>query len=152
MTAVEKRTGKSKHVTISNALKPKSEAEIEAGRKRIQDLYESRADMVDQAWDTNADLEEELVDSGAAVVAAVEGRPSSPLHRSTQAGRDREMDDLLNRLRRLLGTMHEEDREEAIELNARLESAAANGDAAEVKQATKALKELLFFVEGQGVR
>jgi hypothetical protein len=45
--------------------------------------------------------------------------------------------------------MHAEDREEAIDLHEKIDSATASGDAAALKEATNALKELLFFVEGQ---
>ena len=42
VAAIEKRTGKSKHITIANALQAKSDAEIAAARKRIADLYMRR--------------------------------------------------------------------------------------------------------------
>ena len=42
VAAVEKRTGKSKQITIANALQAKTEEEIAAGRKRIQELFESQ--------------------------------------------------------------------------------------------------------------
>jgi hypothetical protein len=45
--------------------------------------------------------------------------------------------------------MHAEDREEAIDLHEKIGTATASGDAAALKQAAGALKELLFFVEGQ---
>jgi len=45
--------------------------------------------------------------------------------------------------------MHEEDREEAIDLNAQIESAIAANDATALKQAASDLRELLFFVEGR---
>ena len=42
--AVEKLTGKSKQITIGNALQAKTPEEIAAGRKRIHELFESRAE------------------------------------------------------------------------------------------------------------
>src|SRR5277367_4847949 len=44
VAAVEKRTGKSKQITIANALQAKTPEQIAAGRKRIQELFESRAE------------------------------------------------------------------------------------------------------------
>src|SRR5438874_5216805 len=42
VTAIEKLTGKSKQITITNALQARSDAEIANARKRIEDLYASR--------------------------------------------------------------------------------------------------------------
>ena len=140
VAAVEKRTGKSKHIRIANALRAKSAEEIAAGRKRIQELYETRGEMVDDAWETAEDLEEDVVDAGARVIEMpAPVRPDA----------DAEIEGLLERSRRLLTKMHAEDREEAIDLHEKIDTAMASGDAAALKGATAALKELLFFVEGQ---
>ncbi len=48
VAAVEKRTGKSKQITIANALAAKSPEEIAAGRKRIQELFASRSAEFDE--------------------------------------------------------------------------------------------------------
>ena len=61
-----------------------------------------------------------------------------------------EAQELLERSRRLLPGMHAEDREEAIGLHETIEAALSSGDSAALEEATRALKELLFFVEGQG--
>jgi len=139
VAAVEKRTGKSKHIRIANALRAKSAEEIAAGRKRIQELYQTRGEMVDDSWETTEDLDEDVVDAGAHAIAAPEPAPAA----------DAELANLLERSRRLLGTMHAEDREEAIDLHEKIDVAQSSGDAAALKEATSALKELLFFVEGQ---
>ena len=142
VAAVEKLTGKSKHIRIANALREKSAAEIAAGRKRIQELYESRGEMVDDEWEATEDLddEEELVDAGAKVIE---------LPAPARSGGDAEAEGLLERLQRLLPKMHAEDREEAIGLHEKIATALASGDAAALKGAMAELKELLFFVEGQ---
>jgi len=44
--------------------------------------------------------------------------------------------------------MHEEDREEAVDLNERIEQALAGSDRAGLEAAAE-LRELLFFVEGR---
>jgi len=140
VTAVEKRTGKSKHIRIANALRAKSAEEIAAARQRIQELYETRGEMVDEAWETPEDLEEDVVDAGAHVIEMPAPVP---------AGGDAEIERLLDRSRRLLAKMHAEDREEAIDLHEKIDAAMASGDAAALRQAADALKELLFFVEGR---
>ena len=73
VTAVEKRTGKSKQITIANALQAKSAEEIAAGRKRIAELYHSRTGLLDEAWDEDAG-EEALV---AAAGSSANGGTSS---------------------------------------------------------------------------
>jgi len=140
VAAVEKRTGKSKHIRIANALRAKSAEEIAAGRKRIQELYQTRGEMADGAWETTEDLEEDVVDAGARVI-------EMPAPERADGGA--EIERLLERSRRLLATMHVDDREEAIDLHEKIDTALASGDAAALGEATGALKELLFFVEGQ---
>jgi DNA-binding FadR family transcriptional regulator len=61
---------------------------------------------------------------------------------------EREANDLVERSRQLLGSMHPEDKEEAIELHERIQTAIAANDPEGLKKATTALRELLFFVEG----
>ena len=149
VTAVEKRTGKSKQVTITNALRTKSPEEIAAGRRRIQQLYERHEDQV---LDVDA-VDGEVLDGDAvreealAVGAAPSGTVVSIDSANAQANRD--TINLRERSRRLLGNMHAEDREEAINLNEEIESALASGDSRALQAASEALRELLFFVEGQ---
>jgi hypothetical protein len=56
---------------------------------------------------------------------------------------------LLDRSRQLMARMHDEDKDEAIDLHERIATAIANKDAQALAEASAALKELLFFVEGQ---
>lgn len=164
VTAVEKRTGKSKHITIANALRTKSAKEIDAGRKRLQELYESRGENLDVFAD-DADMEEETEEkalgAGAAAIAsgnaiAIDGGGShdrwgsGPHDDAAPAGAGREVRGLIDRSHRLLEKMHAEDREEAINLLEGIDAAIESRDAAALRQASEALKELLFFVEGQG--
>jgi molecular chaperone DnaK (HSP70) len=127
VAAVEKRTGKSKHITIANALHAKSPEEIAAGRKRIQELYEGNTEEPDHAWEPQ--------DAAPAV--------SLPSASDGEA----EVRDLMERSRRLLDSMHAEDREEAIDLHEKIGAALESGDSAALGEASRALKELLFFVE-----
>lgn len=134
VTAVEKRTGKSKRVSIENALRAKTAEEIEAGRKRLEQLFEGRDSFDDEVIESNAvELEpEETVPVAAA-------RPLL----------DRDTDNLIERSRRLLDGMHPDDREEAIGLHERIQAAAEAGDQHELDAASNALKELRFFIEGK---
>jgi len=148
VTAVEKRTGKAKHVTIANALRAKTEAEIAAGRKRIQELYQSRgADLLDQVWGAGVADEEEDYEEAAAV--QIDSGKTVVMNPPAAAPGESKAQDLMDRSRGLLGKMHADDREEAIDLHEKIEAAIAAGDSAALEQASKALKELLFFVEGQ---
>ena len=80
---------------------------------------------------------------------------SSRLHvaegRSVVCGADSEAlgdaDNLLERSRRLLGRIHPEDQEDAIDLHERIDSAIASRNTAGLNEACDELKELLFFVE-----
>jgi molecular chaperone DnaK len=146
VAAVEKRTGKSKHIRIENALRAKSAEEIAAGRKRIQELYETRGEMAGDEWDTTDDVEEEGLDEDEAPEVDAEVIETPALAR---AGGDIEIDALLERSRKLLAKMHGEDREEAIDLHQKIDTAMKTGDVVAVKAAADELKELLFFVEGR---
>jgi molecular chaperone DnaK (HSP70) len=141
VAAVEKITGKSKHIRIANALREKSAEEIAAGRKRIQELYDTRGEMAEESWETMEHGEESVVDAGANVI-------EMPAPASSDG--NAEADGLVERSRRLLDKMHAEDREEAIGLHEKIAAAQESGDAAALQSATGELKELLFFVEGQG--
>jgi molecular chaperone DnaK (HSP70) len=148
VAAVEKTTGKTKHIRIENALRAKSAEEIAAGRKRIQELYETRGEMPDDDWDTAEDLAEDLLEEG--VLEEEDGAQAIEIPAPVGAGGDADTERLLERSRRLLSKMHAEDREEAIDLHEKIDKAIATGDTAALREAAGALKELLFFVEGQG--
>jgi molecular chaperone DnaK len=147
VTALEKRTGVSKRITIANALRARSAEEIAAGRKRIQDLYESRSsgvvdndDGVGTIFDIeaeNAEAEDKAVDNVVSIESAL------------PRGVDRDTDNLLERSRRLLETMHPEDREEAIGLHEEIMTASQSGNDEALRRASKSLEELLFFIEGK---
>lgn len=55
----------------------------------------------------------------------------------------------MERSRKLLDRMHAEDREEAIDLHEKIGTAIENGDASALAEASRALRELLFFMEGK---
>ncbi len=135
VTAVEKLTGKSKRITIANAFHEKSAEEIAAGRKRIQELYSSRGEALDLETD------EELSANSGNVIEI------NAVPQSGKMDGDAEAQSLIERSRRLLDTMHAEDREEAIDLHERIGGAIQAKDSKALAESMRALKELLFFVE-----
>lgn len=132
VTAVEKRTGKSKQVNIANAMKAKSAEEMAAARGRIQELYRGRVGTME----AEAEAVWEEAEEPVAVPEVVEVL-------------DDETGKLLARSRALLDKMHADDREEAIDIHERIEAAVEAGDGDGLRAACNALRELLFFVEGQ---
>ncbi len=62
VSAIEKETGKSKQITISNALQAKSDAEIAAARKRIEELYTTREDFTEGFLEEGEDGEEDVLE------------------------------------------------------------------------------------------
>ena len=56
---------------------------------------------------------------------------------------------MIERSRGLLDSIHEEDREEIIDLNQAIESALEEGNEEALLEAMNSLRELLFFVEGR---
>ena len=151
VAAIEKLTGKSKHITIADALQAKSDEEIAAARKRIAELYASREPVFEE--DEEEDDEEvhavEAVEPAWGDVVEVQKTNGKVIPMdSNWVEHRREAVDLIQRSRRLLDTMHAEDKEEAIALTAAIEAAVADRDSHAVVEALKSLKELLFFVEG----
>ena len=154
VTATEKRTGKSKHVTIANALQAKSEAEIAEARKRIQDLFAPREAAFSEIEDEFDDLIEGMVEDQEEVDADAVEEPvqrtstnvitMSPGWTETR----HEAVELIQRSRKLFDVMHSEDKAEAAGLQEAIESAIASHDNKRLVEAVRSLKELLFFVEG----
>ena len=138
VTAIEKETGKSKHITIKNAFASKSPEEIAAARQRLAKLWASREKDFDI---DDADADEITVE--AEEVEELEEPAAEPLAGAEEAAR------LLERSRRLLGQIHSDDVEEVIALHERIDAALSAADAAELEQAVAALRELLFFLEGK---
>lgn len=148
VTAVEKCTGKSKHITISGALRARSAEEIAAGRKRIQDLYRSRPNVLEFPVADAGETVIEAETASAAGAAAIE-EPIVVPGPENRPDREIAAHELMERSRRLFDVMHAEDREEAIGLHEAIQAAIQSGDTAALDEASRALKELLFFSEGQ---
>ena len=149
VTAIEKETGKSKHITIARALQAKSPSEIAAARERLNALYSSRAEEAEESSGETAPDDSALE---GAEITSEEGTGESEEKvisvSPTPLEAEREANDLVERSRQLLDSMHPEDKEEAIELHERIQAAISSNDPEALKKATAALRELLFFVEG----
>jgi len=150
VTSIEKKTGLSKHITIARALETKSEAEIAAARKRIEALFATRQDGDNFENDedlTDADDAQEIGDEASFTIhpAPIEG---SAVEDDWSAAAD-EGRKMMERSRFLLDKIHEDDREEAIDMNQAIEAAIDDRNAAALKQAIHDLREMLFFVEGR---
>ena len=129
VTAIERITGMSKHVRIANAAQTKTDKEIAAGRMRLAALFGGEGYAID------VDAEPVEVDGASEETDFLAGRDAA-------AG-------LLDRSRALLDTMHDEDKEEAIDLHERIEAALEARDVDALEEAAGLLEELLFFVEGR---
>lgn len=158
VSAIEKRSGKSKQITIAGALQAKSEAEIAAARKRIEELFTTREESIDDL--DEGDFGDDLDDAGEAehggnVIETV----AEPVEVQRTNGKALPMDanwaalrheavDLLERARTLAGRMHAQDQAEANVLQEAIEAAVKQHDVRALTDALRSLKELLFFVEG----
>ena len=140
VTAVEKRTGKSKQITIANALQAKSDEEIAEARKRLHEMFASRERFGEEPDDFEADESEN--DKGTPLTI-----DADPM-RAVLPGEE-EAVALMERSRGILDRMHAEDREEAIDLHEKLEAAIDAGNVTALAEASRALRELLFFMEGR---
>ena len=117
VAAVEKRTGKSKHIRIANALRAKSAEEIAAGRKRIQELYETRGEMADDEWETSGGPRRKTGSrkTGMRAAKVIEYTGACARRAATRKSRA-----CWNVRSALLAKMHAEDREEAIDLHEKI--------------------------------
>jgi molecular chaperone DnaK (HSP70) len=131
VTAIEKKSGLSKNITIARALEAKSATEIAAARKRLESLFAGRVQDDEFAGD------------------AVQALPAPAQGSRDWGAAEDEGRQIVDRARRLLDQVHEEDREQVIDLNQAIESAIEGQDDAALKQAVTELRELLFFVEGR---
>jgi molecular chaperone DnaK len=144
VTAIEKRTGLAKHITIEGATTAMSEAEMAQARRRMRVLF------------AEDEGEGEFIEAEEIEFEETEGEESTFVGESARATEDEnrgrrvqisEARALLERSRRLLDTMNAEDREEAISLHEQIESALSTADWDQLHTAMTELADLLFYVE-----
>ena len=133
VTAIEKRTGLAKHITIEGATTALSDAELARARERVQELFGDGDDV--EPDDAPLDEPARRAESDATGDAR-ERRVAVSEARA-----------LLERSRNLLDRMSAEDREEAIGFHETLEAALQARDWARLREAVTELADLLFYVE-----
>ena len=158
VTSIEKRSGLSKHITIARALEAKSEAEIADARKRLETLFATRRDEglldgYDEPLDDDEDEDDDDDDGIDAEFEAESDAASSMIEGSAPVAEwsvaESEGRQLVERSRGMLDRIHEEDREEAIDLSRAIEAAIERRDVTALQQAIHGLREMLFFIEGR---
>jgi molecular chaperone DnaK len=130
VTAIEKRSGLAKHITIEGATTALSEDEIAQARRRTAELF--------------GEAEEEALEEDA---VTVESEVIEEEERRDHRVRISEARALLERSRRLLDKMTAEDREEAIALHEHLEAAMHAQEWERLHELSAELADLLFYVE-----
>src|SRR5207302_5812437 len=128
VTAIEKETGKSKHVTITRALQEKSPSEMASARERMKALYSSRADE---------DENELILEDAHGVSQEAESEPEEKATTDLPHALEmvKEACDLVEQSKRQLGALHSEDQQEAIELHERIDRAIRSNDAEALSKA-----------------
>ena len=161
VTAIEKKTGLSKHVAISGATRQRDSAEMARGREELDRLFAKRVQEDEEAvTESVPPVEGEPTDAFGTPVPPtnVAGAPTvapspAPAEASptVEAGAKAEAEAtaLVARCRQHIAAMHPDDQEEALGLIEEVENATASHDEAALATAVKALSEFLFFVEGK---
>ena len=140
--AIEKRTGLSKHILIKDAIKPKSEAELAQARARLRRLYSGRLDATEAAWEDG--LETDLKPVSDKSEATEKTQPDPEVDAIVAAAHR-----LIERSRQLLAGIHDEDKEEIIDLHEKIQEAIDASDRQALSTSVNTLQELLFFIEGK---
>jgi molecular chaperone DnaK len=154
VTATEKRTGLAKHITIEGATTAMSEAAVTAAQQQMQFLFdqELEEEAEEGDWSLDAEDEEEGEEDEEREDEIVESPAKSAREGAKDDDRDRrvgisEARAVLERSRRLLDTMNNDDREEAISLHEQIENALSTSDTKRLHIAMTELADLLFYVE-----
>ncbi len=162
VTAIEKQTGKSKHVAISGATRRRDSTELARGREALERLFARRIEEDSQAAAESVPpglTQEELDDqealsatddssspmaSGPTAPAAGEqpvAEPAATMTADPQA--------LIVRCRNRMDALHADDQEEARQLIEQIAAATEARDATVLSAACHAMSEFLFFIEGR---
>jgi len=157
VTAIEKITGKSKYITIRNALKPKSPEEMAAAQKKLKNLYAERASDLQDVPDQNLPVDDLGQDFSVDMNDPPDQENEIALNnfeKTLKLDPDliamyQEANNLMTRSRQLLSDVHDEDKEEIINLHELIEDAVGRRDKHSLSDSMSELKELLFFIEGK---
>ena len=170
VTAIEKKTGLSKHVAISGATRRRDAAELTRGREELDRLFAKRVredqqeviegvqpvetvrtdvfgSLAPAAVAQQSPVAEEGFALASETPAPAPAVPVEPQDVFAKAAADAQSQ--VARCRQRVEAMHAEDQEEAINLIEGIEAAIAALDAEALAAAGKAMSEFLFFVEGR---
>ncbi len=156
VTAIEKRTGLARHITIEGATTAMSAEDLAQARQRTHDL------LAQDCTDTAEAFEQEEIHSGRTELTTYENadghqsrmKPALTFVETTQDRESQELRQhvfaagrLLERSRRLLKKMTPEDQQEALELHQQIEEALRIQNWDYLHTAITELTDLLFYVE-----
>ncbi len=148
VAAIEKRTGKSKYITINNALKTRDEKQLTEAQKRLRELYSRRAKDFAEMFGT--DIAQDSSEEQENIIEAQfeENRQLSKVSETTEKLIN-QANEFIERSRQFLEKVHEQDREELINLHEQIQDAIESRDEDAIRENSEELKELLFFIEGR---
>ncbi|MBI5442199.1 MAG: Hsp70 family protein [Deltaproteobacteria bacterium] len=126
VTAVEKRTGKQKHITIESALSRFEAEEIGAAKERLAGLWEEEEGEPARPGEP----------AGPAAAGDAEER-----HETVRARA------VMEKARGMMAEIPEDDVDTVVGLLERIEEALASGDRETARQATDELSDILFYLE-----
>ena len=154
VTAIEKQTGKSKHVAISGATRRRDATELTRGREALDRLFARRVegDLPEVIDSEPSEVSGEADDGIAPAVAAEPSGSAQPLPTSSREAPSTATADpqvLVARCRNRLDAMHAEDQEEAKSLIEQIAAATEARDPQALSAACRAMSEFLFFIEGR---
>lgn len=152
VTAIEKKTGMSKHVAISGATRRRGESELARGREELDRLFAQRVNEDSIEEDSQEAIEyapsPDAHDSDDLILSPTAGESSSTGGAPVPAvAADPQV--LVARCRRRIDALHADDQEEAMNLIKQIAAATEAGDAQALSEACQAMSEFLFFIEGQ---
>jgi molecular chaperone DnaK (HSP70) len=158
--AIEKETGKSKKIIIKNAFTLKSKKQMAAVKNRIEELFSTRVPdaELEEVFDrfegdnpesagSSQQRDSIAISNAGTAEGKDDGSEAAPAD-SQWKEFESEANRLVERIRNVLSKMHNEDKEEAIELEETMLEAIRSKDASKLSSSMQELKELLFFVEG----
>ena len=138
VTAIEKKTGLSKHITITGATRSKTGSEIISSKQQLDRLFAGRVGELPIAEDPSEEIDPQVVDT-----------PQGTTTTNTTSPEDEKTAALVARCRAAMASMHDDDREEAVNLIEEIVTAQEAKDSAAIEKASKAMSEFLFFIEGR---
>jgi len=140
VTAIEKKTGHSKHITISGATRKRDSTEIISSKQEIDRLFAGRVSQLPA---------ESAEPPAQAAAAPAQGLAATATTAAAEPSGSDAAQALIERCRASMATMHDDDREEAVNLIEAITAAQQSKDQPALEESCKALSEFLFFIEGR---